>query len=344
MALPEAVRKQEEEGLKKAAEMYKKPEGEKDDGTPVAPAPNLDDPAAKKDTPPEPPKEDPVVPVIDKKDDSSDWKARAEKAEHQLSIMNGKYDAEVPRLTLENKHLRGEMDGLKAEFTTFKKSAENNVTAKKDAEEQKTLSHALGILDKELGSEAVEAIKNLIGANTPKQDLSSVNERMDKQDERMDNLGSSVEQLSEGDCQAEMTRLCPDWTKLNNSREFKDWLKEKDDITGYSYFDLLSSAYGEKNPVKSVAIFNRYKASLPAAPKKDEKKLEKQRQLDELTAPGKGSSSDSTPKTEPKIYTRKEIDQFNNDVARGKYKGKEDMVAKIDTDIAKAYNDGRISA
>ena len=218
--------------------------------------------------------------------------------------------------------------------------------AKEDAKDQQSISDAFSILDKELGPEALEAIKKIIASNVPKQDLSGVEERLDDVDKRMDGLDDNVGRLSESDCQVEMTRLCSDWQTINGSQEFKDWLKNVDDVTGYSYFDLLSLAYNDKDPIKSVAIFKRYKATLPETPTVDLKEDPKIKKLDELTAPDKGSSSDSLTKTEPKIYSRAEVNQFYNDFARGKYKGKERaaMAAKINADIDLAAKEGRIAA
>ncbi|MDR7134558.1 hypothetical protein J2X06_001742 [Lysobacter niastensis] len=61
---------------------------------------------------------------------------------------------------------------------------------------------------------------------------------------------------------ADLDAKIPDWEKVNDSREFVDWLKNRDEHSGETYYNLLASAHKQRNVERVIEVFRIYKPEL----------------------------------------------------------------------------------
>jgi hypothetical protein len=141
----------------------------------------------------------------------------------------------------------------------------------------------------------------------------------------------------------------PDWEKVNDTREFVDWLKNQDKLSGETYYNLLAHAHQQRDVGRVVEIFRVYKPELvvdsPAAPAPSTPTPPKPSgRIDphELAAPATTAPAapPSTPGQGP-IWTQADIDKLYDDKVKGR-------MSQVDFDrLEKQYHqamlEGRVS-
>lgn len=128
-----------------------------------------------------------------------------------------------------------------------------------------------------------------------------------------------------------------DFEQIIETQEWDTWLlNTTDEISGLSYKQLFDAANDGWNMGTMVALFNRFKATKPAAP------IQQHDPRAGLVAPGGGSSSSApTSGVDPNgTWTESEIMQAYENHRRGMYTA--DHWAKIDSEIMKAYAENRV--
>lgn len=129
----------------------------------------------------------------------------------------------------------------------------------------------------------------------------------------------------------------PDWEAINVDQRFLSWLAEIDPIYGQPRQAALEHAASRFDAQRVVAIFKMFKQQLTAAKPPSPSALETQ------VSP---SASAGTPQPQPApnkpVFTQKQITDFYNDVARGRYRGRDADVAQIEAQIDTAIAEGRV--
>jgi len=128
-----------------------------------------------------------------------------------------------------------------------------------------------------------------------------------------------------------------DFEQIIETQEWDTWLlNTTDEISGLSYKQLFDAANDGWNMGTMVALFNRFKATKPAAPSHQHDPRAG------LVAPGGGSSASApTSGVDPNgTWTESEIMQAYENHRRGMYTA--DHWAKIDSEIMKAYAENRV--
>lgn len=128
----------------------------------------------------------------------------------------------------------------------------------------------------------------------------------------------------------------PEWEQINVDQRFLAWLAEVDPIYGQPRQAALEAAAQRFDSQRVVNIFKAFKQQLTAqAPSPSV--------LETQVSP---SASAGTPQPQPApnkpVFTQKQITDFYNDVARGRYRGRENDVAQIEAQINDAIAEGRV--
>jgi hypothetical protein len=120
----------------------------------------------------------------------------------------------------------------------------------------------------------------------------------------------------------------PDWRDINRNPQFSAWLSEMDVYSRKTKNQLLLDAYAAGDVETVSNMFGGFKASV---------KVDKQEDEDEdLAPPSTTSGSVDTSRSADKSITRAYISKFYQDVALGRYKGKEKLMNEIHGKIDKA--------
>jgi FtsZ-binding cell division protein ZapB len=249
--------------------------------------------------------------------------------ETKYNVLQGKYNAEVPRLSQQvrelmqaNQKLAEDMEALKTQRTT---ADQNSLVTDADKEA--------------FGSDLVDlaervARKNLLPLQQELAQLKEENNRLMQQVER---TGHDVASTAMEAYTMNLTRLVPNWQDVNVDQGFLTWLGQIDPVFGVERQAALDRSLERMDATATAAVFNAYLASLPQARKPDPKD-ELQRQV----APNRSRSA-AAPVADDwsqKHWTEQEIHQFYMDQRRGVYSPAE--ADRISNEIDRAVAEGRI--
>jgi hypothetical protein len=335
MALPKAARKQIEEAEKLHAEAYAGNE------EPVEP-PKLEE-VPPVEPPVEPPEEPPAeiaaeTPPADsnagKENDAEHWK-------HKYNVLQGKYDAEVPRLQQENNSIRGQIADLQAQV--------NEALTPPAAQEPITpQTHLSGEEIDDYGEDMIAVVKK-----AAREEFEPVVAQLQTENEQLRGLLGGVQQ--QNTINARQTMLdsldeqLPTWREVNGNQEFLGWLENVDAFSGNKRLDMLRHAFENNNTVRVMAFFNGFLNENAAFTSNQQPgpAAEPQVGLETLIAPGRASEGDEPRAQEGpvggKVWTAAEITQFYRDVQRGVYASDPVERDRLENDIFLAQETGRIS-
>lgn len=216
--------------------------------------------------------------------------------------------------------LRQEKLALKEDIQSLKTQMTELVGKMSEAKENKLDISSLFSDDERnlIGEETIKGIEKAVAAAIDtnvkplESKLAQERELRDKeearkiQDERAKSNAEFIQRLNE---------LVPNLNKIDTDPKFIEWMRGPDTISGVPRAQLFKNAQAVGDVHRVSEFFLEY-ARL-TAPKKNEKMEEKITPSNQAVAP---KTSDEKPKQ--RKLTMQQIDQFYNDVARGKYRNR----------------------
>lgn len=353
-ALPKAVRAQVERSNQLATEYVNSlkggepPAGEPPAGEPPAGEPSATPPAAS-GTPPaagappagEPPKEG--------------W-------EQKYKVLQGKYNAEVPRLQNQVRDQNTQLQSFQSQLT-----ATQNLLASLSAQREPAPSASQPATPpaatklvkdeevKEFGADLIDVIRRAareeMSGLLPEIDrrVAPVAQRVNQVAQATQDVGQRVAQNDQQSVLAALATAVPNWQEMNEDPGFLEWLDQVDPFSGAQRGALLKQAYKAHDGPRVVAFFNGYlkehaAVTPPAAPKVPAAAPAPQRNLEQFVAPGtpKTGAASTQDGSGKRVWSRAEIGQFYSDVQAGRFKGTKEQRKQVETDIFAAQREGRI--
>lgn len=271
----------------------------------------------------EPPQE--VQPQEPPKQDKTDWKAR-------YHVLQGKYNAEVPRYAAELKELNRKLAEADQAIAELKKQAEVATPPSQ--------SNELGKLREEYGDDFIAAVERVAAqkAGEMVKPLQGVVEQT--RAEREEARRREEADKSSRDFADAVNDLVPDWEAIDKLPAFHDYLADvgNDGRTRQEALMEAANRFDAAGAARIFAAFKRtdaYKAhATPAAP---------HRAKDALAAkvvPEPSGRSRSPNDGGGRVYTRSEISSFYRDLAMGKVDP--ERAKQVERDIDAAMREGRI--
>lgn len=240
--------------------------------------------------------------------------SQEESWEHRFKVLQGKYNAEVPRFAHENKDLKGRLQSLEEQLDEMKNAKPAELLVKPEEIEQ----YGEGLID--------------VARRVAREELASKDAQIAKLRSEIDSVKSVQSHVVQDSFFKSLTEMVPDWEALNADTNFLNWLDGVDDLTGETRQALLGKAEQQRDPVRAAKFFNTFKKTSQSWAAQSAASLEQQIVPSTNQAP-------STPQAK-KIWTRAEITNFYDRVRRGTITDA-DAVA-IEADIASASVEGRI--
>lgn len=262
----------------------------------------------------------------------------AEDWEQKYKALQGKYNAEVPRMAGELREMKQQMQQLMNAQAKPAEASKEEAPKKDVVSEQDLVDYGEDLVDfirRIAKAEAASATATL----TPK--LETIQGQVQQSSQRQ--ATNSVYSKLDTDVQ--------DWREINKSAEFLDWLATMDPYAGDYRKNLLGQAFENGDAERVVAFFRGYKAErqavaptpTPATPA-PEPAQQPQVSLEQLAGPTGGPTQGSV-NTQPEQapnWTRGQIANFYNDVNAGVFAKDPDRKAQIEASIAAALREGRI--
>lgn len=315
MPLPRKVR---EAGQKADDELNKL--REKQGGDPGLPEP----PANTNDPPPEPTPPEPAPKGTPEPGDKGgdpgkvDWKAEHGKLLQQHQVLQGKYNAEVPRLSQENRELNKQLDDLKGRIEALESNPPEPEIPDVDEENLQKLygPDLLAYIKKQAQMVAGNVVENTVKPLSEK--LETV-ERSDRERATDSFFGKIAEAHS-------------DWQQINATDAFKTYLAEYIPHLGMERQMIVNNAMATGNPKPIIDILTEFKG-LPN--KAQERMAAHQVPSDDGRTPPPSESEEVRLK-------ESEIQKFYVDVSRGKYNGRDKERNRLEAQIKRASETGNI--
>lgn len=336
--LPKAVQQQAAEADKLLAEMAPQPpvEGETPPAgeTPPVVTPPAEGTPPEGETPPvegeTPPVETPpvVTPPVDT------W-------EQRYNTLQGKYDAEIPRMAQSMSDLKAEIKYLKGKL----ESAEKFIAqpAVKDPTPPPT-NPKLEEFKKDY-PDIYDYVQEIVKNQTP-----PASPQMEEQVKRL----TEVTQQSAADrFYDSLTTAVPDWVATNKDPKFAEWLQIEDPYTGLTKYELLAGAYQNMNAKVVSNFFKDYKKTLepenppattppPATPAPGTGKTVVDKGKYVAPATVKGSAPPAGTSQSTTIYPKSEIDNFYKQSALGRLRLTPEQKQAKEMEYWKAASESRV--
>jgi len=234
-------------------------------------------------------------------------------------VLQGKYDAEVPRLHSELKEFKQ---------AVFEKLSQQ---AAPQEEEQKPQNPRLAKFLEEYGEDFVENIKELLRSEVNPV-LQSAVEPVKQQINEIES--SQIQAAQQNFMNFLDSKVDGDWRSLWSGQDpkFVEFLQKPDPSGYYTYAELAQMANNNWDGEKLSRIFNDYLGT--------QNKRQNSPVRDALVAPSRNTSRTSPSGNEKTIWTQDAIKQFEIDDRRGKYDA--DTSKAMWNDLLSAMSEGRI--
>jgi uncharacterized coiled-coil protein SlyX len=329
MALPKQVQAQlaEVEELEKTLTAQPKAKEKK--------AAKPEEPEAELDTDAEVPSEAEQAPAnVDVKPaDTSPTDVEDETFAQKYKTLQGKYDAEVPRLHQQIRDLTSKLKAL--EEASFEKPSEPTKSKEK-------VSYVTDEDRAEFGEELIDVQRRVA-----KEVAQEYEDRFEQQEaiiaelqKQLKQTGSEVGQMN---FSQRLVQLVPDFEKIDNDPRWVAWLNEVDPIIRDQRRVLAQAAF-DKGDAEAVAHYVKLFKQTIAEPEADiQVKAVRQTELEKQVAPSRSASSASTPTDrKAKVYSQAEIDSGWNKIRMLMKKGSMAEAEKLEAEITAAYLEGRV--
>lgn len=268
-----------------------------------------------------------VVDPADVDDTGSDADAPVD-FEQKYNTLQGKYNAEIPRLQTQIVDLGSRLTDV---LSTPPVPAEPEIP--------EGPAHARYLEEEELG-EYGEDILDMQGRMAKGVAEGVIESRLQPLLNRIDYLESMVLSNSSQGFWSQVEQEIPGARQINdNDQGWFEFLETVEPHSGVQYKELGERAYNENNVSRMVTILQAYGAGSQDAPAKKKKKSPP-------VKPGKVASSKSVSSkgAAKPMFKESEVEQFYDDKARGKYRGRDELADAREKAIDEAFDEGRIVA
>jgi Asp-tRNA(Asn)/Glu-tRNA(Gln) amidotransferase C subunit len=334
MSIPKQVQKQSEE----VQELYKQINGTTEE-TQAAPAEvsndvtvnNVEEPTTSDSVMEQAPQSEPKEQMEsgDQEPKQADW-------QQKYKSLQGMYNADVPRLTSENRDLNSRVSQLENLLSTVDNAATQQSSAPSEKliteDDEKEYGESIAVMRKAAREEVSQEIAQL------RQQLGQIQSVVPQVHQVQAQQNKSNEQTFWNAIASEV----PNWNDTNNDPDFQSWLLEIDPLTGINRQTYLEDAQRNLDANRVVSFFRTWEGANGRTNTAQVDRSIQQSQLQKQVAPGRSRNNGVKASGQSPTYTNSDIKDFFTDIRKGKYKGRDDERGRIERDIFAAQQEGRI--
>jgi len=278
--------------------------------------------------------------------------------EQKYRVLQGKYNAEVPRLQRQVTEQNSTIEQLKQQMTATQGMlaafAQNRVAAPGQGQGPAPAAPSKLVKDEEVaefGADLTDFIRRVAQDSVlpaVEKRLQPVQQQVEKATTDAASTAQEQVRLSHERLLATLDRDFAGWRELNRDPQFLEWLAQPDPYSGFARQELLTQAYERFDAPRIVAFFSGYRNEhavvTPPTPPAVPAPGASQRTLDDFVAPGqpKAGATGAQNGAGKRIWTQAEIKRFYDDRRSGKFKANPDRAAEMERDIVAAAREGRV--
>lgn len=340
MGLPNALMGLEEQADKlhrdAYPEQYAPPAGTPPPAAPSAETPDGEQPPTPAQTPPdttpasdqppaETPAETPPAPAAAQPDGLIS-KADYDALQHKFSVLQGKYNAEIPRLS-------DELNALKNRTVT---PPSETPPGTPPPDGGATMEERIERLKQEYGPEFLEDIEYFLRPKIMKE-LEGVKQTVE-------NVAAVTSQAQDTQFLTRLSTIVPEWPVLVKDPAFVEFMNAEEGNSGVPRLENARKFQGQRNAEKLAKYYVDFKSTrkpsvTPAPGTPTPGKPTKEALVAPATTP---TGQVPTGREEIPIMRASELDKFARDVNAGLYRGRDKEYAAMDAKITAAQAAGRI--
>lgn len=213
------------------------------------------------------------------------WKSR-------FATINGKYQAEVPKLHDELRATKTQLDeALKG--ITFLRDQLTTITASKAPVDLSDVSEE----DKEaFGEDLINMMKKIAAVEAGKSAKTS-EAHVKSVSAKLEDLEKTAQDTAFDKFLVKLGKEVSDFEEINADPKWLDWLGEYSPEVGGPRQDALNNAVAAHDVARTASLFKAFKALTPEAPQVDTKKEKLEKELKQQVSPHK-TSSNAAPKAD----------------------------------------------
>ena len=242
----------------------------------------------------------------DKKEaEATDFEAKLAAIQHKYDVLQGKYNAEVPRLNKSLADAKQLIDSQKEKLEDLAKAPQAQELRPLDIAQLKDIG-----LEDEIIQMAVTV--NQLAANQKNNNTQTLAEKVDKHEDYIKSTATAAAEASESSFFKAIGENVKDWEAVNDDPVFLNWLSENDLFSGVSRRDLLVNAQNRLDSNTAINIFKAFKDRDGNSSNKKPK-----RKLSDEVIPSSTVGSDNTAPKKNSI-TQADVAKASGDFARGR--------------------------
>lgn len=253
----------------------------------------------------------------------------SESLEHKFRTLQGMWNSE----RAQNKALESQLSQLSNQVQSLVAAAAAK-PAEPPAQAQPDPRDAA-----QFGEDMVEMVQRYVNRalDTMRSDISSVAANLDKRVKALESQVTGVSQKTEMTLEqafyGALDQAVPDWRQINADERWLAWLGEVDEVYGAPRQLALETAHQRSDAKRVIAIFNQFKAAQAARPK-----------LESQQTPSSTGQQAPVAQAAPakRMVSQKLVKQFYDDLAKGRYRGREEESLRLQAEIDMAAAEGRI--
>ena len=239
-----------------------------------------------------------------------------ERAEQALRVLQGKYNAELPRLQRQLREQATELERLKAQPAPEPQEPADpgNPYGLTEAEQEygEELTGIAEKIGRRIASEAVtNAVKPLM--------------------ERLAGYEADKDKSAFDRFESALTERIPEWQRINTEESFSDWLQETHPGTGRTRKELIDEAADSADANRAAYFFEQYLVESGQQPSAASASIAEQ------VAPKRGAGS---PEPAKRRYTIEEWAQENVKLTSGAYTP--EQAQKVNAELVAAMEEHRV--
>ncbi len=294
-------------------------------------------------------------------------------AEQRFKVLQGKYNAEVPRLHQEKKAQAEQIAALQNQLQSTQQILANFAQPPVTNQPAQQPSLVTEQEVKEFGPDLIDIVRR-VATEVVQPRIRTLEEQFRPTAAAVQQMAPMVQQTAEDSrrtsAQVAHETMCNGldaavtdgngnsiWEAINDHPEFQAWLDQVDPYAGAKRGAMLSQAYGSHDVPRVAAFFTGFmKEHAAVAPTGQQQATAPQGtppagspmvSLASLAAPGTGvggpaSAGAPNESGQQRVYTLAEISAFYRDSQRGVYKNREPERQALEKDIFLAQKSGRV--
>jgi len=283
--------------------------------------------------------------------------------EQKYKVLQGKYNAEVPRLQNtvrdQSEAIRQLREQLTATQSLLASLGDQRASAPAQTQQDTPPVPSKLIKDEEVrefGADLIDVMRRVAreeqGTLMPEIErrVAPVMQRVHQAAQVAEHVGVRQDQTDQQTVLTMLGSAVPNWMELNQDVGFLEWLDQVDPYAGYPRGQLLKQAYRMHDGPRVVAFFTGYLnehaavTPKPATPPAAAAPAAPQRKLEQLVAPGtpKTGAASTQDGSGKRVWTRAAISDFYSSLSSGQFKGTPEQRKATERDIFAAQAEGRV--